>query len=75
MSANGGSMSPEDLVDRCLELMGPLEVSPAVRDNLVAEAAADGVISCRTAGDRRDLSRRVGNLMALIAGTREYQLG
>ena len=74
-STNGGSMSPEDLVDRCLDLMGPLEVSPAVRDNLVAEAAADGEIARRTAGDRRDLSRRVGNLMALIAGTREYQLG
>ena len=74
-SANGGSISPEGLVDRCLDLMGPLEVSPVVRDNLVAEAAADGEIAYRTAEDRRDLSRRVGNLMALIAGTREYQLG
>ena len=74
-SANGGSMSPEDLVERCMELMGPLEVSPVVRDNLVAEAAADGEIPYRTAEDRQRLSRRVGNLMALIAGSREYQLG
>ena len=74
-SANGGSMSAEDLVERCLDLMGPLEVSPVVRDNLVAEAAADGEIACRTAGDRHDLSQRVANLMALVAGTREYQLG
>ena len=74
-STNGCSMSPETLVDRCLDLMGPLEVSPTVRDNLVAEAAADGGISYRTAQDRENLSRRVGNVMALIAGTREYQLG
>ena len=74
-SANGGSTSPEHLVDRCLELMGPLEVSPAVRDNLVAEAGADGELAYGTAEERDDLSRRVGNLMALIAGTREYQLG
>ena len=74
-SANDGSMSPDYLVDRCLDLMGPLEVSPVVRNNLVAEAAADGEIAYRTAPDREDLSRRVGNVMALIAGTREYQLG
>ena len=74
-SANGGSMPPEDLVDRCLDLMGPLEVPAVVRDNLVAEAAADGELSYRTAQDREDLSRRVGNVMALIAGTREYQFG
>ena len=74
-STNGGSMSPEDLVDRCLDLMGPLEVPAVVRDNLVAEAAADGELSYRTAQDRENLSRRVGNVMALIAGTREYQLG
>ena len=74
-SANGGSMRPEDLVDRCLELMGPLDVPEIVRDNLVAEAAADGDISYATADDMADLSRRAGNVMALIAGTREYQFG
>ena len=55
--------------------MGPLDVPEVVRDNLVAEAETDGAIAYRTADDRRDLSRRVGNLMALIAGTREYQFG
>ena len=74
-SANGGSMSPEVLVDLCLDLMGPLDVPPVVRDNLVAEAGTDGEISYGTAEDREDLSRRVGNVMALIAGTREYQFG
>ena len=74
-SANGGSMAPGDLVDRCLELMGPLDVPAVVRDNLMAEVAGDGEIAYRTTEDRDDLSRRVGNLMALIAGTREYQFG
>ena len=74
-SSNGDSIPAEDLVDRCLDLMGPLEVSGVTRDNLVAEASSDGKISYGTAKDKEDLSRRVGNVMALIAGTREYQLG
>ena len=58
-SANGGSMSPDYLVDQCLDLMGPLEVSPVVRENLVAEAAADGEISYGTdRGQRRPVASR-----------------
>ncbi len=74
-SANGGSMTPEVLVERCLDLMGPMDVPEIVRENLVAEAASDGEIKYRSDEDKKALSRRMGNVMALIAGTREYQFG
>jgi uncharacterized protein (DUF1800 family) len=74
-SSNGNTMNTEDLVDHCLELMGPLEVSDTTRGNLLADAAIDGEISWQTEDGKTEMALRVGNVMALIAGTREYQFG
>ena len=68
-------MTAEVLVDRCLDLMGPLEVSETTRKELVAEAESDGPVSCVGEEAHGAFSRRVANMLALIAATREYQLG
>ena len=68
-------MTPEELVDHCLDFMGPLTVEPDTHNELVEQAEVDGQVSWTTDEDYAVSSRRVGDVMALIAGTREYQMG
>ena len=75
IGSNGGVLTPEDIVDRTLLELGPLPVDDDTYEELVAHVAADGPIALGTEEKRRDFSRRVGGLFALIAGTKEYQFG
>ena len=61
------AITPDALVDRCLDQMGPLEVSAVTRKELLDHAESDG--------EAADLPRRVADMLALIAATREYQFG
>ena len=71
--ANGASMTPEELVDHCLDQMGPLEVSEETRTELLEQVEAGGPASWATEQDYKASSRRVADVLALVAGTREYQ--
>ena len=73
--SNGAAMTAEDLVDKCLDLIGPLPVSEETRRELVAQAEGEGTISSEGEAGHAEASRRVGDVLALIAGTREYQFG
>ena len=74
-ASNGATMSPQELVERCLELMGPLEVTQETRDELVQQAEPDGPLVWDTDEDREASVQRVTGMLAMIAGTREYQFG
>ena len=69
------AISAEALVDRCLDQMGPLEVSDETRKELIAQAESEGPISWSAEDVNPGLSRRVAGTLALIAATREYQFG
>jgi hypothetical protein len=58
-------------VEGCLDQMGPLEVKEQTRAELVAQVESGGPVA---AGDD-DFPIRVGEVLSLIAGTREYQFG
>ena len=75
VASEGTSMSPNGFVERCLDLMGPLEVEDSTRNELEAHVEGDGPVSWATAEGLAELPRRVGDTLALIAATREYQLG
>jgi len=74
-SSNGVAMTAEQLVDHCLDLMGPLQVREQTKAELVEHIEGEGSISWGTTNDYERSSHRVQGLMALIAGTREYQFG
>jgi uncharacterized protein (DUF1800 family) len=74
-SSNGVVMAAEQLVDHCLDLMGPLKVGESTKAELMQHVEDDGPVSWKTTEDYENSSRRVGSLVALIAGTREYQFG
>jgi uncharacterized protein (DUF1800 family) len=66
-----GELTPEQFVDTCLELIGPLRVAPNTRDALVTFAEQDGPLDLR--GADRATEARVGALLSLIVATREFQ--
>ena len=72
---NDGVLTPEQLVDQCLDLLGPVAVEDDTREALVDFAAAGGGalnLSGHQAGDAAE--QRVSNVLRIIASTREYQL-
>jgi len=64
--------SPEALVERCLDLLGPLRVRPKTRAALVNFVRQGGPLRF-TPGDQA-ADYRVGELLSLIAATREFQM-
>ena len=73
-SADQGVLDPTDLADGCLDLLGPIEVSDETRSVLVeyADRQGDLDLSGHQPGDEAE--QRVGNMLRLVAATREYQL-
>ena len=67
---NGDEISPEALVDRCLDQFGLLEVANETRDELIRNVSPEGPIK---GSSDPEVSRRVAETLALIAATREYQ--
>ena len=66
VQARGPGLTPEEMVDSCLELMGAMSVSPRTRQELVEHAA--------NANGDGESSERVMELLQLIVSTREYQM-
>jgi uncharacterized protein (DUF1800 family) len=64
-----GNMTPEQLVDACLDLMGPLEFGDDAKGELLEQANAGGDLSW----DAADAEQRVAGLLQLIVAMREYQ--
>ena len=60
--------NPTDIVDTCLDIMGPMEVSDQTRSELVAHSEKDGNFNWNTTGEERLIE-----LLQLLVATREYQ--
>ena len=73
-SGNGGVMSPEEQVEKCLDLLGPIAVSEETRATLVEFAAHRGDLDLRGHQPGDESEQRVGDLLRLTASTREFQL-
>ena len=71
---DGGTLSPDELVDGCLDLVGPLAVSDETREELVTAASRGGDVALRDREPGDESERRVGEVLKLIASSREYQL-
>jgi hypothetical protein len=68
-----GELSPQQLVDVCLDMMGPVEVDDATRDELVEHAATQGPVKWNGAGANGASDGRVTEMLQLIASLRDYQ--
>ena len=68
--ARGARQSPEELVDSCLDLVGPLVVGEETRRALVGKAGQGGEA---VTGNREHLAQQVTQMLQLIVATREFQ--
>ena len=64
-----GDLSPEQLVEGCLDRMGPLTVDQGTRKELVDQASSAGTLRWSSP----DAENRVSSMLQLIASTREFQ--
>ena len=72
LRTQGPTLSPEQLVDACLDLMGPLTVAESTRQELIAHAATTGGLDF--GADDAGAVACVRDMLQLIASMREYQL-
>ena len=70
-----GDLSPEAFVDSCLDLIGPLEVRPETRQQLVDHASEEGPLGWGPEQEAETSGTRVGEMLQLIASLREFQYG
>lgn len=74
LTSEGGSLTSEALVDQCLDLIGPLEVSDATREILVEFANKQGEVNLEGRQPGDDAEQKVGDMLRLMTATREFQL-
>ena len=70
----GDVLAPREFVDLCLDAMGQFETGAETRANLVAYAQRWGDLPFDRPDSLVCTQQRVGEMLQLIAATREYQL-
>ena len=71
--SEGGTLSPDQLVDNCLDLVGPLEVGDDTRTALSACADSVGDVDLGSDEARTENAGKVARMLQLIVASREYQ--
>jgi uncharacterized protein (DUF1800 family) len=67
-----GARTPAEVVDGCLDLMGPLEVNDRTREGLIGFTEDGGEFRWESADQVETSTARVSELLQLIVATREY---
>ena len=76
VASNGSAMTAEALLDRCLDMMGPMELSERSHREIVEYIEGEGLpTSWATEEEYGGFSRLVADVLALIGSTIEYQYG
>ena len=73
LMAQGESLSPEQLVNGCLDLVGPMTVADETHQELVNHVSSGGELHHSSESERAEFTRRAGEVFQLIATTSEFQ--
>ena len=71
--ARGETLSPDQFVDGCLDMTGPVQVTADTHSQLVAHASQEGNLSHGSDDERATFTRRTGEMFQMIAATAEFQ--
>ena len=71
--AEDGTLSPDQLVNRCLDLVGPIEVGERTQAALSNHADSVGDVDLSTNEARTENAGKVARMLQLIVASREYQ--
>jgi uncharacterized protein (DUF1800 family) len=69
----GDSISPEQFVDGCIDLVGCLNITEDTRKELVAHSQKEGALSHGNDTERSEFTRRSGEMFQMLASTSEFQ--
>ena len=73
LTALGPVITPETLVDSCLEVAGPVPAAPARRNELIEHVRNAGEVRCGSPEELEAFGHRVTSLLRLIVSSREFQ--
>tara|TARA_B100000586_G_C19966129_1_gene365858 strand:- start:273 stop:722 length:450 start_codon:yes stop_codon:yes gene_type:complete len=66
----------EELVDGCLDLMGPIQLEPKTREEIIAHIKIDETTDQDPLNSSNLISsEKVGQILQLVVSTREFQMG
>lgn len=68
------ALSPEDVVDTCLDMMGPISASQKTYKALVEHVSEKGSLNLKQHSQKDESEQRVGEVLGLIASSPEFQL-
>ena len=75
LMVQGKSLSAEQLVDGCLDMLGPMTVADETRKELVKHGATGGELRHGSEAERAQFTERASEMFQLIAATSEFQFG
>ena len=73
LKAEGPSISADRFIDRCLDLLGPVEAGDETRRTLRRYAESGGALELGNEANERESTARVVRMAQLIVASREYQ--
>ena len=65
--------SPQEVVDACLDVMGPLEIDEQSRQELIEHAESLGPLDHSNGHDDEESAVVISEILQLIVSLREYQ--
>ena len=68
-----GTISPDQLVQSCLDMLGSIEIGAGTQEQLKTHARLGGEVQWGTEQESDTSTRRVAEMLQLIGATREYQ--
>ena len=68
------NLSPEGLVDTCLDLLGSITLSDTTKQEMLGSAEAGGELRFGSEDEARSAADRIRQMLQLIVATKEYQL-
>ena len=73
LADEGGPVTPEQFVERCLDLAGPVDAGEETRAGLLNFASRGGDLRFDSDEERELSEARIARMLQLIVATREYQ--
>ena len=73
-ASNGSAMTADEVVNRCLDVIGPIEVSEDTREVLTSHVGRLGDVDLKNREAGGDADKRIADLLGVIGSTREFQM-
>tara|TARA_Y100001960_G_C13928778_1_gene473430 strand:- start:133 stop:516 length:384 start_codon:yes stop_codon:yes gene_type:complete len=74
VDSDTSKISPEELVNRCLDVLGPISVSEDTYSILTSYVGKLGDIDLSNRDTDPGISKRIANLLGVIGSSREFQM-